>query len=153
MVAVVLVGTLLVGVGEELYFRGILRASIEGRHGQAVTLLVTSVAFGLAHSVGSLIGGVPVSFIAFQVAVTAAAGAVLYGVLRATGRLWVAMLLHGLNDAGLYLNSGQTDNPSAAGLSADSGNIALQAALWVLAAVLLISCLRQDHRRRQEQRP
>ena len=41
--ALVLFVNALVGVGEELYFRGILRASIRAHHGEAVTLVGTSL--------------------------------------------------------------------------------------------------------------
>lgn len=74
--ALVLVVTCLVGLGEELYFRGILRASITGHHGETFAFIGTSLAFGLAHSAAGLAHGVPLSIIAFQVAVTVAAGAV-----------------------------------------------------------------------------
>ncbi|KQR21379.1 CPBP family intramembrane glutamic endopeptidase [Microbacterium sp. Leaf151] len=93
-----LIGSLLIGVGEELYFRGIFRVAALGRHGELVALLVTSVAFGLAHTVGYLFNGVPLGATALSVAFLAMDGALFYGVLRATGTLWVPMLLHGIGD-------------------------------------------------------
>ena len=144
LIVVVLAGTAMVGFGEELYFRGILRATIRAHHGEFVTLLVTSLLFGLAHSLSSLLAGLPPTFVAFQVAATALDGAVLYGVFRATGRLWAAILLHGLNDAALYLVSADTTNPAATAFNPGSWFAITPTLLWALTAALVISCLRED---------
>jgi len=144
LIVVVLAGTAMVGFGEELYFRGILRATIRAHHGEFVTLLVTSLLFGLAHSLSSLLAGLLPTFVAFQVAATALDGAVLYGVFRATGRLWAAILLHGLNDAALYLVSADTTNPAATAFNPGSWFAITPTLLWALTAALVISCLRED---------
>ena len=148
LVVVVLAGTALVGLGEELYFRGILRVSVREHHGEFVTLVVTSVLFALAHSFGSFLNGVPVGAMAFQVTVLALDGAILYGILRATGRLWVAIVLHGLNDAALYLASGDTTGPAATGFDPSSWFAIAPGLLWVLALVLVVSSIREDLRAR-----
>jgi membrane protease YdiL (CAAX protease family) len=150
LLLLVLLVNILVGVGEELYFRGILRASLRAHHGETLTLLVTSLLFGLAHALGSVIAGMPIGFIGFQVGVTAVTGAVLYGVFRATGRLWVAMALHALNDFALRVSSGDLGSRSADDLDPSPANIAVQSILWVFAVVLLISCIREDRRARRE---
>lgn len=147
-VLLALVVTAMVGFGEELYFRGILRASLRERHGETVGLLVTSVAFGLAHSFGGFIHGEPLGFIAFQVFVTALAGAAYYAAFLATGRLWVPIVLHGLGDFSLLIGGG-----GFGGASSDAdpspANIVIQAVLWGLTAVVLISCIRGDVRARR----
>lgn len=140
-VVIVALAMALVGIGEELYFRGILRASLRAHHGETITFVVTSLLFGLAHTVGSLFLGAPVETIAFQVGATAFSGALLYAAFRATGRLWVPMLLHALDDFSLHLGG------DAIGAGADAATQAVGAigiAQWVLAAVFLISCIRQD---------
>ena len=152
VLSLVLFVNVLVGVGEELYFRGILRASIRAHHGEALTLIGTSLLFGAAHALGSVLAGVPLGFLAFQVAVTAASGAVLYGVVRATGRLWVAMALHGLSDFALRASSGDLSARSADDLNPAPANVVIQAVLWALALVLLISCIREDVKARREAR-
>ncbi|GIT82109.1 hypothetical protein LLS1_37780 [Leifsonia sp. LS1] len=146
---VILVVNIMVGVGEELYFRGILRASLRSHHGETLTLVVTSLLFGAAHALGSVLAGLPIGFVAFQVSVAAAAGAVLYGVFRATGRLWVAMALHALSDFALRVSSGDLSSRSADDLSPSPVTITTQAILWMLTLVLLISCIRQDARTRR----
>jgi membrane protease YdiL (CAAX protease family) len=140
---------LLVGFGEELYFRGILRASIRTHHGETLALLVTSLAFGLAHSIVVILAGVDAGAVAFEVAATAAAGAVYYGVYRATGRLWVPIVLHALDDFSLSISGADlTAHPIT-----DSGvnpiTITTQVLLWALALALLISCIRQDRATRR----
>lgn len=143
--AFVLVGLacyLLVGFGEELFFRGLLRASVRSHHGETVTLLVTSLAFGLAHSFGSALSGVPLGAIAFQVGVTAMDGALLYAVLRVTGTLWAPIALHGLGDFGRWVAAGD----GADHTTGFDGPI--QIVLIALAVALFVSVVREDRRAR-----
>lgn len=142
----------LVGVGEELYFRGILRNSIRSHHGETLTLVSTSLLFGAAHALGSVTSGLPFAFILVQVGGTALMGAALYGAFRATGRLWVAMTLHALSDFSLRISSGDLDSASAHDLEPPAATGVIQFGLWVLALVLLISSIRQDLRARREKR-
>ncbi|WP_157429221.1 CPBP family intramembrane glutamic endopeptidase, partial [Agromyces salentinus] len=150
-VLVVAAGTALVGIGEELYFRGILRASLRSHHGETLALVVTSLLFGLGHSLGSVMNGLDGGFIVFQVGVTALDGAILYGAFRATGRLWVPMVLHAFSDFTLYLANNDLADKTGSEISTSPANTAIESVLWVLAIVLLISCIRQDLRTRREQ--
>ncbi|WP_022889467.1 CPBP family intramembrane glutamic endopeptidase [Agromyces italicus] len=118
-IVVVAVGLALVGIGEELYFRGILRVSVRAHHGEFLTLLVTASLFGLAHSFGSLMQRIPLETIAFQVSVTAFTGVSLYAAFRATGRLWVPMALHALDDFSIFLHSGEPGSVQAPGTPGD----------------------------------
>ncbi|NQX35056.1 CPBP family intramembrane glutamic endopeptidase [Herbiconiux sp. VKM Ac-2851] len=152
LVLLILGVNVLVGVGEELYFRGILRASIRSHHGETLTLVATSLLFGAGHALGSLMAGLPVAFIAIQIGGTALMGAVLYGAFRATGRLWVAIALHALSDFALRISSGDLASASAHDLEPPAATGFIEFALWVLALVLLISCIRQDLRARRESR-
>ena len=152
MLFLVLVVNILVGVGEELYFRGILRASLRAHHGETLTLIVTSLMFGAARALSSVLAGVPIGFLVFQVSVAAATGAVLYGAFRATGRLWVAMALHALTDFSLRISSGDLSSRSADDLTPPPVTVATQFILWAFALVLLISCIRQDVRAHRERR-
>lgn len=147
LIAVLVFGA--VGFGEELYFRGILRAAVSAHHGETVTLLVTSLGFGLAHALGSLAKGLPIGFIAFQVLVTAVSGAALYGVVLGTGRLWVAIALHALTDLSLTIGSGSLAETPSAGVDPGPVAIAAQGLQWVLAGFVLVSCIRRDLRVRR----
>ncbi|WP_109211800.1 MULTISPECIES: type II CAAX endopeptidase family protein [Microbacterium] len=138
-----LVCYLLVGLGEELFTRGILLESVRAHHGETVTLLATALAFGAANSVGSGISGVPVGTIAFQIAVTAMDGVLFYAALRVTGTLWAPILLHGLGDYGRWLIAGDgADHTSGADAITQTG-------LTLLSAAVLISVILEDRRNRR----
>lgn len=153
-VLLVVSGTLLVGIAEELYVRGILLTAVRGRHGELYALLVTSFVFAIAHIPSSIIHGVPIAAVAFQVAVLAATGSTYYWARRVTGRLWPAMLIHALTDCVLYLASGAADASSAL-TSSESGSthpfaVPIQLALWVLAFISVFSAAKEDRRNRRQ---
>ncbi|WP_449407898.1 CPBP family intramembrane glutamic endopeptidase [Microbacterium maritypicum] len=145
-VAVGAIVYLAVGLGEELYFRGILLESVRARHGETATLLVTALAFGVAHSVGSLLAGVPLATIGFQVAVTAMDGVLFYAALRVAGTLWVPIVLHGLSDYARWL-AAPGDDGSVSPLTAST-----QVAMTVLAVAVVFSVVREDLRARRVRR-
>ncbi|MFS0894669.1 CPBP family intramembrane glutamic endopeptidase [Microbacterium sp. 179-I 3D3 NHS] len=142
-------GCLMIGFAEELYYRGILRVSIRAHHGEFLTVLLTSLLFGVSHSFGSLTHGVPLPVVAFQVAVTSMNGVMFYAAFLATGRLWVPMLLHALTDFSLYVQSGDSDAaPGHAGMDLGPVSAVVQVALGVFAVVFLISTIREGRRER-----
>ena len=156
-VLIVLVGTIMVGFGEELVMRGILFTSLRERHGELVTLVVTSLLFGAAHIVGSVWAGLPPAAIAFQVAALSMTGSLYYWVRRVTGRLWVGMAIHALTDFTLYLASGEASAAEAMSSSDDLGPltpvlVTIQSLLVALAIAGVISAAREDHRARKARR-
>jgi membrane protease YdiL (CAAX protease family) len=146
------VGTLLVGLGEELYFRGILLVSVRERHSELVTTLTTAFVFAIAHVLSSFWHGVPLAAIGFQVAVLLMNGILYYWVRRVTGRLWVGVLVHAFTDFILYMGSG-AGNPSAGMQSSvDVGNpvtVISQLLLGIAAAASIVSVIREDRRIRK----
>jgi len=95
-VALLLLGSLTVGLVEELLFRGVgVTAFRVNGHGEGAVALWTTVVFSLAH-VASLLGG-PV-----QVLSTLGAGYLYYLVRRVTGTLLAAAFVHGLWDFGVF---------------------------------------------------
>ncbi|WP_372969798.1 lysostaphin resistance A-like protein [Microbacterium sp.] len=152
-ILVVALGTLMVGLGEELVFRGILLTTLRARHGELVTMLVTSFGFAAAHIPSSILSGVPLVGILFEVGGLATVGATYYWVRRVTGRLWVGVILHALTDWVLYLSaevglpsaSIPTDHTSAA----DPLTGTVQIILLVLGAFGIISLIREDRRTRR----
>lgn len=156
-IAIVLVGTIMVGFGEELVLRGILFVSLRERHGDLVTLLITSLLFGAAHTVSSVWAGLPPAAIAFQVAFLSMTGSLYYWVRRVTGRLWVGIAIHALTDFTLYLASGEASAAEAMSSSDDLGPmtpviVTIQTLLIALAVAGVISAAREDHRARKVQR-
>lgn len=148
-VLIVLVGTIMVGLGEELVCRGVLFAAVRAHHGELVTLLTTSLLFAAAHIVGSVWVGVEPAAIAFQISVLAMNGSLYYWVRRVTGRLWVAVAIHALTDFTLYLSSGESNAADALSAADDTPNpvlVTLQVVLVGLAVAGLVSAAREDHR-------
>jgi membrane protease YdiL (CAAX protease family)/tetratricopeptide (TPR) repeat protein len=90
-----LVGCVLPGLGEELFFRGFLGRGLVARHGAFLGVLFTSVLFGLMHID-------PV-----RIAATTVLGIALHVVYLTTRSFWAPVLLHTLNnvlaDAGARL--------------------------------------------------
>lgn len=156
LIAIVAVGTLMVGFGEELVIRGILLTAVRARHGEFVTLLITTAVFALAHIPGSIIGGLPPAYIAFQVFGLATVGATYYWIRRVTGRLWVGMLVHAFTDFVLYLGAGSdapTTSTSAEYTAPDSALLGtIGVLLWIALAVGVVSVIREDRRAKRTER-
>ncbi len=146
---VVLFATVLVGIGEELYFRGILRVSFRAHHGAFLTLIATSVLFGAAHIVGEVFEGLPLALIVFQASALSLNGIIYFGVFAATGRLWIVMFLHFLTDYGLRLYgiSGSSSEYEPGIIS-----VVIMYALWALSVTLIVSSIRQDLRTKREKK-
>jgi membrane protease YdiL (CAAX protease family) len=89
------VSALSASVCEETGFRGYMQRPIENRHGPAVAILISSVAFMLIHLTKdwALIGMVPIVF---------GAGILLGTLARASGTLIFGMLGHWIMDIGLF---------------------------------------------------
>ncbi|MCJ1700426.1 CPBP family intramembrane metalloprotease [Rathayibacter festucae] len=152
MVLVYLVGCLMIGFGEELYFRGLFRVAVRGHHGELPALLITSIAFGLGHVAGYLLNGVPLPATAVAVAFLAMDGAIFYGALRATGTLWVPILLHGLGDFARFLQQGGDDQSAAPEVSGDAFTALVEYILIGLSIALVVSVARSGRRERKARR-
>ncbi len=147
---VVLLASLLIGLGEELYFRGIFRITLLSHHGEFFALMVTSLAFGVAHAAKFIIEGVPVAAVALNVAFLAMDGALFYGALRATGTLWVPILLHGLGDFARFASQGSEDPTGGAPMAGDFLTAGIEYLLIGLSIALVVSVARNDRRVRRE---
>lgn len=96
--ASLVVTVLLVGLFEELLFRGVLFHGLEAKTNAVTALVVSSLIFGLMHYV-NWIGGQSFGDTTIQV-IHAAAGGFLYGaIMLMTGSIWPGILLHGTWDA------------------------------------------------------
>lgn len=103
VVAIASFVALIVGLFEELLFRGVLLHALRSRMGGVSAVLVSAVIFGAFHFV-NWISGQPLDLTVLQV-VGAAGGGVFYGALVLwTKSLWPSILMHGLWDAGVTLN-------------------------------------------------
>jgi len=102
----ILFGTLLVAIGEEMYFRGIVRASLNNFKNEISVVLLTGLLFGIGHIFGGLYDGTPILALLLNVSFLAFHGIGLYATLKATGTLWAPISLHFLTDFALYIGSG-----------------------------------------------
>lgn len=83
----VLLVSILAGVGEELLFRGVIQAGLEGPLGPLAALVVASVLFGMAHAI------TPAYFV-----LATFMGAYLGLLYHYTGNLFVVVVVHALYD-------------------------------------------------------
>ncbi len=103
MVGVASFVALVVGLFEELLFRGVLLHGLRSKMSAIPAVLVAAVIFGAFHVV-NWVSGQPLDVTVVQV-ISAAGGGVFYGALVLwTGSLWPSILMHGLWDAGVTLN-------------------------------------------------
>jgi membrane protease YdiL (CAAX protease family) len=90
---------MLVGMTEELTFRGTLVVWLrEALYSEKTVLVASSALFGLFHLPNIFIGG-DVREVLVQVVATAVLGMSFYALRRASGQLWPCMLLHAGYDA------------------------------------------------------
>ena len=96
----IFVGTLLVGVGQELAFRGIALTSLARRYSPLVAVLGSAVLFGLMHAV-NVLAGQSIGEVAMQVVLTTLFGIAFGWVYLNTGRnLLLVIVCHWLWDFG-----------------------------------------------------
>ena len=116
---------ILVGVAEELMFRGIIAQTLLERYGTAragvwKACLVSGVLFGAAH-LSNLLGSAPFGVL-MQCVFAGSLGVLFAAIYFRTGNLWVLVFLHGAQDAASLLAGGLygTENMSTAVSSYDS---------------------------------
>lgn len=115
IVALVLVTGLLVGYVEELLTRGIgVKMLRDGGHGEWAVAALSSLVFGLIHSV-NLLSGQELTTVAFTIVYAFAFGVLMYLSQRAIGFLVGAMILHGLTDPTTILAVGGVDEMKTTG--------------------------------------
>ena len=127
-----MVGTLFVGIAEEVLTRGLLLTAFRGGMGEVGVWFWTSLLFGLLHALNILFGqsvGATIQQIVFAFVI----GSVLYACRRATGLLVVPIVLHGLWDFTTFLSSGSTTTTAQASLQ---GFIAYGAVIVLIVALI-----------------
>lgn len=96
--SLLLLATMLVGIGEEFTYRGYIFNALEKYNNTRKALLYSSILFGLLHSV-NVIAGVSLTAAVIQVILTTAVGYAFGALYLRTGRnLILIAVLHGLYD-------------------------------------------------------
>lgn len=117
IVTIILINTLLVGISEELMFRGIIFKSALSRFKIWPSIWITSIIFGAIHALNSFITGE--INVAFVQALAATMSGIWFMAIRIrTGSLIPVMLIHGLWDFSVFmLTFGSTVNESTSNSS------------------------------------
>ena len=121
---------LAVGLEEELWTRGLVLESLRWR-GTTVAVVLSSLWFGLLHSL-NLLGGQPATATLAQMGFATAFGMAVGAVRVRTGTLWVPIALHALYDVGILLRDVEVIGPSWRELLAFLVLIALPLAVFGL---------------------
>lgn len=131
MLALLVIGSLLVGFNEELVTRGLLVVGFRGgRYREAQVWFFSSLLFGLMHLPNWIFGAGPGAML--QVLLTFLFGTMMYLLRRASGTIIWCMLLHGLWDFATFIGKDSLIQ------------IPLTVANGILAIVLIVVLLRRD---------
>ena len=101
----VVVLSILIGVAEEITFRGVLLESLSKPLGSGTALFISSVIFGLGHFLNELNGQ---SFASTKIqAVSATVGGLFFGwlYLKMGGGVWIIAIAHAVYDATIFIVS------------------------------------------------
>jgi hypothetical protein len=144
-VAMMMMATgLLIGFSEELLYRGVaVKMLRSGGHREFSVAAISSLLFGLSHTV-NLVSGAQVTTVLATVPYTIAFGVLMYLSMRAFGFIVAAMILHGLTDPTTFLATGglpdDVDTTAVTGLSAIAGQYGTL--LVVLAGLIMAFFIR-----------
>jgi membrane protease YdiL (CAAX protease family) len=138
-----LIAFAMVGLNEELLFRGFGLASLTRLYGVRRAVFVSSLLFGLAHAVNLLLGQ-SVSSTFLQVIATTVIGFLLALFTIGAGSLIAAMVAHALWDFMLTSRGGESELGGVAGAGAFA-----PAVVWMI-GLLMIGVL--AHRRAMRER-
>lgn len=133
---------ILVGVAEELVFRGIIAQTLLERYGTAragvwKACIVSGVLFGAAH-LSNLLGSAPFGVL-MQCVFAASLGVMLAAIYFRTGNLWVTVFLHSAMDIAAMLIGGLYGTTSVAeSVSGYDASRLLSVAVYLIPTVFLL---------------
>ncbi len=130
VVLFVAINTFMVGISEEVMFRGVLFRALDKAMSIWPAIILTSVLFGAVHTLNVFITGELVTSIVQSVA-AGLSGIVFMAILICTGSIWPAIIYHFLWDCLIFLVglSVAATNPEAG--QQDVGAMALYAPLLI----------------------
>ena len=129
---------LFIGLSEELLFRGIAVTLLRrGGHSEWVVAAVSSLLFAAMHS-ANILTGQQVLTVLGTIGYTFVFGVLMYLVMRVTGNLIWAVLLHGLTDPTTFLATGGIDAHGAGGGAGLTLELAAPATMLLMAAGLVM---------------
>jgi membrane protease YdiL (CAAX protease family) len=102
MIGIILVNCLLVGLSEEVMFRGIILGAMRARFGLWPAVLGSTLIFGAAHSLNVVLIGALAAALA-QSAAAFISGLMFCAIRLRTGSLWPCVVVHGLWNAATFV--------------------------------------------------
>lgn len=124
LTAILFVGinTLMVGIGEELGFRGVLFSGALSKFSVLGAIVFTTVVFGSVHALNGFLTG---DFVGSSVQAVAAgmSGLWFIAILIRTGSIIPGMIVHFLWDYGIFLMTASADAVGEVGASAEPGMV------------------------------
>ena len=95
---------LFIGVDEELFSRGLIYGFLD-KYGINIAAVLSSIHFGLLHLGNVVWGGQSFEYTAGQAVNAAAFGYLACGLMVFTGTIWMPILLHGISDFPMQMQS------------------------------------------------
>lgn len=149
VVAVAFASGLFIGLSEELLFRGLaVNLLRRGGYSEWVVAALSSLMFAAMHAV-NVFTGQSLNTVLGTVAYTFVFGVLMYLVMRVTGNLIWAVLLHGLTDPSTFLATGGIDAHGDGGGAGLSLELAGPATVLLMFAGLVMLVFVRGKARRQ----
>ena len=133
---------ILVGVAEELVFRGIIAQTLLERYGTAragvwKACLVSGVLFGAAH-LTNLLGSAPFGVL-MQCLFAASLGSLFAAIYFRTGNIWVTVFLHGMMDISSMIIGGMYGTVTMAeSVSSYDSSMLISVAVYLIPMLFLL---------------
>ncbi|MCX4780330.1 CPBP family intramembrane glutamic endopeptidase [Streptomyces sp. NBC_01264] len=130
-----------VGLAEELATRGLAVELLRGAgHSERFVMVVSSLLFALMHG-SNVLSGMKVGTVLVTVVYTFGFGVCMYLVMRLTGTIWSAIVLHALTDPTTIFSSGGVDEavtPHTGGWSLLASTATILMVVFACVAVFLV---------------
>lgn len=137
LVLLVLVGTMMVGFGEEIVFRGYVLVGARARFSEVGAWFVSSLLFALLHGL-NIVTGQAVGTTIQQIVFAFIMGTGLYFIRRVSGLLVVGMVIHGLWDFSTFIGAGRGDDGTGIPATAVAAPFAWVAMALSIAAAIVV---------------
>ncbi len=141
-IAIFLIAMMLIGVTEEIVFRGVIASMIfdkysKDRAGVWYSVMMSGVIFGVGH-LGNVFAGGEFSGVLVQTVLAVAVGMVYTAIYYRTGNIWTMIILHGLNDVVALFASGFFVGGGSISDTINTYNVTMYAPLAAYAGIMLL---------------